>query len=76
MFKILVAEDASNLRNILVSTLSKQNYTVKSAENGKEALDLFCSEKFDLVVTDIMMPVMDGNEHFFTRTAYGRNMGL
>lgn len=61
MFKILIAEDDKNLRNILVSTLKKQNYTVEAAENGKAALDLFYSEKFDLVITDIMMPVMDGN---------------
>lgn len=62
MFKILVAEDDKNLRNILVATLSKENYTVLAAENGKTAFSLFCSEKVDLVVTDVMMPVMDGNE--------------
>lgn len=62
MFKILIAEDDKNLRNILVSTLKKENYSVAAADNGKTALDLFCNEKFDLVVTDVMMPVMDGNE--------------
>lgn len=62
MLRILVAEDDKNLRNILVSTLQKENYTVLAAENGKTALDLFYNEKVDLVVTDIMMPFMDGNE--------------
>ncbi|MGN0813758.1 MAG: response regulator transcription factor [Candidatus Coproplasma sp.] len=61
MFKILIAEDDRNLRNILVSTLKKENYTAVGAENGKAALDIFCNEKFDLVVTDVMMPEMDGN---------------
>lgn len=62
MFKILIAEDDKNLRNIVASTLKKENYTVSAAENGKAALDLFSAEKFDLVITDVMMPVMDGNE--------------
>lgn len=62
MFKILIAEDDKNLRNILVSTLQKENYTVVAAENGETALESFCNEKIDLVVTDVMMPIMDGNE--------------
>lgn len=61
MFRILVAEDDKNLRNILVSALTKENYTVGAAENGSAAYDMFCEERYDLVVTDIMMPVMDGN---------------
>lgn len=61
MFKILIAEDDNNLRNIVVSTLKKENYTVFAAENGKAALDLFYAEKVDLVITDVMMPIMDGN---------------
>ena len=62
MFKILIAEDDINLRNIVASTLEKDNYTVFAAQNGKTALDLFYAEKVDLVVTDVMMPLMDGNE--------------
>lgn len=62
MFKILIAEDDKNLRNIVANTLKKENYTVFSAENGKAALDLYYAEKVDLVITDVMMPVMDGNE--------------
>lgn len=62
MFKILIAEDESNLRKVLSSTLIKEGYAVTAAENGQTAFDKFCKDKFDLVVTDVMMPVMDGNE--------------
>lgn len=62
MFRILIAEDDRNLRNILVSTLKKESYTVSAAENGRDALGLFMREKYDLVITDVMMPLMDGNE--------------
>lgn len=62
MFKILIAEDENNLRKVLISTLGKEGYEVTAAENGQIAFDKFCEEKFDLVVTDVMMPIMDGNE--------------
>lgn len=62
MFKILLAEDEKNLRNVLTSTLGKEGYFVTPTENGQIAFDKFCEEKFDLVITDVMMPVMDGNE--------------
>ncbi|MGN0771655.1 MAG: response regulator transcription factor [Christensenellales bacterium] len=62
MFKILVAEDDANLRKVVVDTLKNENYTVVGAENGSVALNCFCDEKFDLVITDVMMPQMDGNE--------------
>lgn len=62
MFRILIAEDENNLRKVLSSTLGKEGYAVTAAENGQIAFDTFCEERFDLVVTDVMMPVMDGNE--------------
>lgn len=62
MFRILLAEDERDLRNVLSSTLGKEGYSVTAAENGQIAFDKFCEEKFDLIITDIMMPVMDGNE--------------
>lgn len=62
MFKVLIAEDDNNLRNILVATLQKEGYSVISSDNGQSAYDEFCNDKIDLVVTDIMMPKMDGNE--------------
>ena len=62
MFKILIAEDDDNLRNILEITLSKEGYSVVAVVNGQLAYDEFCNSKIDLIVTDIMMPKMDGNE--------------
>ena len=62
MFHILLAEDDTNLRNVVEKSLRNAGYTVVAVEDGKAAYDRFCSERFDLVITDIMMPYMDGNE--------------
>ena len=62
MFKILVVEDDKNLRKLIVTCLEKARYTVFETHNGEEALDLMDKEYVDLIVTDIMMPEMDGYE--------------
>lgn len=62
MFKILVVEDDKNLRKLIVTCLEKANYTVFESMNGEEALDLMDKEYIDLIVTDIMMPEMNGYE--------------
>jgi len=62
MFKILIAEDDFELRRLFSHVLIKNGYSVKETANGKEALDAINGEYFDLVITDIMMPVMDGYE--------------
>lgn len=62
MFRILIAEDDANLRRILASTLEKNNYAVGTAADGQQASAMFNAEKYDLVITDVMMPKMDGNE--------------
>ena len=62
MFKILVVEDDKNLRKLIVTCLKKANYTVFDTRNGKEALELMDTEYVDLIVTDIMMPEMNGYE--------------
>lgn len=62
MFKILVVEDDKNLRKLIVTCLEKANYTVFESMNGEEALDLMDTEYIDLIVTDIMMPEMNGYE--------------
>ena len=62
MFKILLAEDEVNLNKILTSQLKKEGYIVYSALNGREAYEMLLSESVDLVITDVMMPYMDGNE--------------
>lgn len=62
MFKILVAEDDRELRRLFEKVLAQNGYSTKGVSNGKEALDALDREYFDLVISDIMMPVMDGYE--------------
>ncbi len=62
MFKILVVEDDKNLRKLIVTCLEKANYTVFDTKNGEEALELMDRQYVDLIVTDIMMPEMNGYE--------------
>lgn len=61
MVTILVVEDNKNARLLTEAKLRKY-YNVVSAENGEEALDKIYSQKIDFIVSDIMMPVMDGYE--------------
>ncbi len=58
--KILVVDDDPSFRELLRELLSQENYTVKVAENGKEALLRVRKESFDLVLTDVRMPRMNG----------------
>ena len=60
--KILVVDDEINIRQILETRLSIRGYNVILASNGEEALDLFCKEKPDLVILDIMLPLINGHE--------------
>jgi putative two-component system response regulator len=62
MTKILVAEDDELLRDVIYNILVLEGYEVLSTVNGRQALDLFVSVKPDLIVSDIMMPEMDGFE--------------
>ena len=58
--KILVIEDEIDLNNVIVKHLKKNGYSVDSAFNGEEAMDFTAVAHYDLIVLDIMMPVMDG----------------
>lgn len=62
MLKILIAEDDRELRRLFAHVLMKNGYTVKEAANGQEALDSIEAEYYDLAISDIMMPVVDGYE--------------
>ncbi|MBR6514503.1 MAG: response regulator transcription factor [Clostridia bacterium] len=66
MFHILVVDDDKHTRMLFRAVLEAENYTVFTAENGIEALEIIDREHIDLVVLDIMMPYMDGYE--FTKT--------
>jgi CheY-like chemotaxis protein len=57
---ILVVDDNSTNRDILARRLTKLGYQVSTAVNGLEALELLGEKRFDLVLLDIMMPVMNG----------------
>ena len=62
MLKILIAEDDRELRQLFSHVLMKNGYTVKGVSNGKEALDAMDNDYYDLIISDRMMPVMDGYE--------------
>lgn len=62
MKNILVIEDDSKMRVGLVELLKGEGYGVESAENGQVGLDLIRQKDFDVVITDLIMPVMDGME--------------
>ena len=61
-FPILVAEDDPVARKILEKTLIKEGHEVVSVENGRKAFDLFKERFFPIILTDWMMPEMDGIE--------------
>ena len=60
--RILLAEDEHAMRHYLVRALEKAGYQVTGVENGIDALPLLESERFDLLLSDIVMPGMDGIE--------------
>ena len=60
MVKILVVEDDRNFNDLIATILRQNGYTVQGAENPPAAYDLLQSEQFDLVLSDIMMPQVDG----------------
>ncbi|WP_438711629.1 response regulator transcription factor [Aquimarina muelleri] len=60
MKHILLAEDDFDFGSILKQYLEIHNYTVTWAKDGKEALEIFTNEQFDICVLDVMMPKMDG----------------
>lgn len=62
MLKILIAEDDRELRQLFSHVLTKNGYTVKGVSDGKEALDALDNDYYDVIISDIMMPVMDGYE--------------
>ncbi len=62
MLKILIAEDDRELRQLFSHVLTKNGYSVKDVANGREALDAIDADYFDLIISDIMMPVVDGYE--------------
>jgi two-component system cell cycle response regulator CpdR len=62
MPKILLAEDDNDMRRFLVRALTNAGYAVVSFDNGRSAYDRLREEPFELLLTDIVMPEMDGIE--------------
>ena len=62
MFQILIVEDDKELSQLFQNVLEKNGYQVKSASDGALALEILDKEYIDLIISDIMMPVMDGYE--------------
>ena len=60
MKTILIIEDNPDVRENLVELLQLSSYNVLSAQNGREGANIAIKEKPDLILCDIMMPVMDG----------------
>lgn len=62
MFQILIVEDDASLRKLMHAALKQHGYEPYTAEDGEKALDLLEKTNIDLVISDIMMPNMDGYE--------------
>lgn len=58
--KVLIAEDEPDMQKILRLYLEKANYEVSVVSDGRAAFDRLCAESFDLLISDWMMPHMDG----------------
>jgi len=59
---ILIVDDEPMIRDLLENTMARTSYSCSFAENGAKALEMISGQAFDIVVTDIDMPVMDGIE--------------
>lgn len=62
MKKILVVEDDSTIHELVRELLEKENYVVRNAYSGREALDILNNERIDLILLDLMLPEISGEE--------------
>lgn len=60
MHNILIADDSQSMRQMVSMTLREANYQVTATEDGVEALDSAQNNHYDLIITDVNMPNMDG----------------
>jgi two-component system, OmpR family, response regulator ResD len=60
METILIVDDEERIRNLVSIYLRKEKYNILQAENGSEAINIFNKNKVDLIILDVMMPIMDG----------------
>lgn len=62
MARIMVVDDSGMTRKMLSLSISREGFGVETAENGADALEKLYKAKYDLVITDMNMPQMDGME--------------
>ncbi len=74
MFQILIAEDDSELRQLFARVLTKNGYAVTGVADGKAALDAVYNGYYDMIISDIMMPKMDGYEMVSNLREAGNNI--
>ena len=74
MFRVLIAEDDCDLRQLFTKVLVKNGYSVDGVSNGKEALEALDKKYFDIIISDIMMPEMDGYELVRSLREAGNNI--
>ncbi len=74
--KILVIEDRISIQDLLRFNLEKEGYTVVTSGDGEEGLALIKSEKPDLIILDLMLPVLDGFEVYKTLRAKKENSSI
>ena len=60
--RILLVEDEENIRDVVKLNLEMENFEVIETDNGKEAINLFREQHFDIIILDVMMPEMNGYE--------------
>jgi two-component system OmpR family response regulator len=76
LFNILIVEDDKNLRKLISATLKQNGYNSLIAEDGEVALEFIDREQIDLVISDIMMPKLDGYDLVKALRDSGYNMPI
>ncbi len=76
MIQILVVDDNESIRKLMKAYLEREGYRVKTAVNGRAALNIIETEQVDLMVADIMMPEMDGYSLTSLVRAEGKNLPI
>ncbi|MCA1980911.1 MAG: response regulator, partial [Calditerrivibrio sp.] len=71
--KVLLVDDDDNMRVAMQTTIERMGISVTTAENGKEGLDYALKENFDLIISDMRMPIMDGETFFSMLRSSGIN---
>src|ERR1700710_724037 len=74
--RVLTVDDSRTILAMLHHTLSNAGFEVLQAEDGKQGLDMLATEKVDVIITDINMPVMDGIEFIRQVRATGSHNSL